>query len=131
MTAMTGNPGIWKPAAQSDRLGSHTAEVYSQKPYRMRASTARRAGHLPGVWATPIPELLLAASNRPVGVDREFARDTATRARLENQPQPYGFVDAHEMVKHDIEESLGTPPYHAIGTGTPVEILSSMTFSPG
>src|SRR5512132_484674 len=64
------------------------------------------AGHLPGVWATPIPELLLAASNRPVGVDRELARDTATRARLENQPQPYGFVDAHEMTKHDIEEPL-------------------------
>ena len=51
---------------------------------------------------------LLAPSNRPLGSHCELAQDTVARARLEDQPQPYRFVDAHEMVIHDIRRNRGT-----------------------
>src|SRR6266540_2823317 len=63
MTAITANRGVWKPAAQSDHLGSDTAEGPPQNPYRMRASTARRAARAPGAHGQGVQTSLRAAVN--------------------------------------------------------------------
>src|SRR5437870_11750851 len=54
----------------------------------------------------PIAEFFLATADRPVTVDREPGADAAPRAGLESQAKPNRFVDAHEMLVHDLHESL-------------------------
>src|SRR5215218_5991398 len=86
MTAMTGNPGIWKPAAQSDRLGSHTAEGPPQNPYRMGASSrlAVRRGPFAGAGEEgPVPKVQFRVHDETVAIAHGIAATPIAVVRMD------------------------------------------------
>jgi hypothetical protein len=96
------------PAVSATILAALSAPTLASPPYHSSGQHPRGvAASSPRVFHPhPVAEFFLATADGPVTVDREPGADAAPRARLESQAKPNRLVDAHEMLVHDVDESL-------------------------